>query len=161
DAFWDAVKEPGALSLKTKLDLWQMLRPAVQPGSKLDHTWPPEKVTLTLRSSGFFSANTGGMDPPAMAVRKGKEFELSVSSVPKETQPLPLEITLVMLTGKEKLEISYSTNEDPRARALPLRRFLLPWAKVKDVSPAPLVARAVPELKGGNWLRGKRVFFSE
>src|SRR5262249_51110364 len=48
-ALWESMKGAGKLTLKTKLDLWQMLRPAVQPGSKLDHEWPAEKVKVHLR----------------------------------------------------------------------------------------------------------------
>ena len=39
-ALWTSLEEKGQLVLRTKLDLWQVLRPAVQPGSTLDHTWP-------------------------------------------------------------------------------------------------------------------------
>src|SRR5262249_36954784 len=45
-------------------------------------------------------------------------------------------------------------------RALPLRRILLPWAKVKKQTEA-VAERVVPELKGGSWTRGRDVFFSE
>ena len=48
DRLWDAIKRPGRLTLRTKLDLWQMLRPAVQPGSTTGYTLPDEEVTLEL-----------------------------------------------------------------------------------------------------------------
>jgi putative heme-binding domain-containing protein len=42
---------------------------------------------------------------------------------------------------------------------MPLRRFLLPWATPK---PAEIVTvRRAPELAGGDWRRGKELFFSE
>ena len=37
-----------------------MLRPSIQPGSKIDYTWPDEKVTLLLSSSMPFLARTRG-----------------------------------------------------------------------------------------------------
>src|SRR5262249_2323428 len=43
EELWKLVRQPGRLTLRTKLDLWQMLRPAIQPGSKLDYTPPPER----------------------------------------------------------------------------------------------------------------------
>ena len=52
DRLWNAMKRPGRLTLKTKLDLWQMLRPAVQPGSTIDYRLPDEEVVLTVTASG-------------------------------------------------------------------------------------------------------------
>ena len=46
DRLWEAIKRPGRLTLSTKLDLWQMLRPAVQPGSTTGYTLPDEEVSL-------------------------------------------------------------------------------------------------------------------
>ena len=37
DALWAAMDEPGELMVKTQLDLTDMLRPAVQPGSTIDY----------------------------------------------------------------------------------------------------------------------------
>src|SRR5262249_53877639 len=54
----------------------------------------------------------------------------------------------------------FTTAEDERARAMPLRRFLLPWASAKRQT-AEVALRLPPELQGGNWLRGREVFFSE
>ena len=41
---------PGKLTLQTQLNLWQMLHPAVQPGVHLDYEYPPEIVTIVLKS---------------------------------------------------------------------------------------------------------------
>ena len=38
DRLWEAIEPPGRLTLRTRLDLWQMLRPAVQPGSTTGYT---------------------------------------------------------------------------------------------------------------------------
>jgi putative heme-binding domain-containing protein len=46
-------------------------------------------------------------------------------------------------------------------RPFPLRRFKLPWA-VRDVTPAAADAdRVIPEIAGGNWLRGRTLFHSD
>jgi cytochrome c553 len=42
-----------------------------------------------------------------------------------------------------------------------LRRFFLPWAKQTIEPGSPVEPRLWPELAGGNWLRGKQVFFSD
>src|SRR5262249_19990781 len=59
-----------------------------------------------------------------------------------------------------ELRLTYSTNEDARPRALPLRRVLLPWASVKP-APAETALARPPELQGGDWSRGRAVFFGE
>ncbi len=51
DALWQALASAGELTLKTKVNLHSLLRPAVQPGSKLDYQWPPETVFFEVRSS--------------------------------------------------------------------------------------------------------------
>ena len=47
-ALWTALEEPGELMLRGQLDLTDMLRPAVQPGSKIDYEYPPESPTVTF-----------------------------------------------------------------------------------------------------------------
>ena len=43
--------KPGELTLRGQLDLTDMLRPAVQPGSKIDYEYPPESVTVTFNAA--------------------------------------------------------------------------------------------------------------
>src|SRR5262249_8463658 len=50
------------------------------------------------------------------------------------------------------------TAEDPRPRALPLRRILLPWAKPTI---APAIVSRIPEIEGGDWERGRKAVFGE
>ena len=51
DALWAAMAEPGELTLRGQLDLTDMLRPAVQPGSKIDYEYPPESVTVAFNAT--------------------------------------------------------------------------------------------------------------
>ena len=51
DALWAAMAEPGELRCAVKLDLIDMLRPAVQPGSKIDYEYPPESVTVAFNAA--------------------------------------------------------------------------------------------------------------
>jgi putative heme-binding domain-containing protein len=156
-ALWTSLEGEGTLTLKTKLDLWQMLRPAVQPGSKLDHAWPAEKVTLVVTSAAPFTLKRAGKEITATGEKDRHVARLEC--VPKEGEPLPVEVALNKARGAPSLGVSFFTSEDKRERALPLRRFLLPWAEVKPSAPAAL-PRPV-ELEGGNWLRGRRIFFSD
>jgi putative heme-binding domain-containing protein len=150
---------PGnSLTLRTKLDLWQMLRPAVQPGSTLDHAWPEEQVTLTLRAKSPFQLLDARGAVLFKASEKADAYTATITHTPKKGQPLPLTIYLVKDHGPAGLGITYSTREDPRQRPLPLHRFLLPWAPVGGDAAEP---RRLAELEGGHWLRGRRVFFSD
>src|SRR5262249_9917013 len=42
EELWAKSRQPGELTLRTTLDLRDMLRPAVQPGSRIDYEWPAE-----------------------------------------------------------------------------------------------------------------------
>ncbi len=157
DRLWEAIERPGRLTLKTKLDLWQMLRPAVQPGSTAGYSLPDEDVTLNFTGSGPIEVTTpAGTLPPE--VDNDGRYRVRVAVKPKEREPLPVEVVLAT-GGRAALEVSYTTGEDSRPRALPLRRFLLPWAALTKREGAEAFAeREVPELKGGDWSRGRAVF---
>jgi putative heme-binding domain-containing protein len=154
---WEGLNGVGKLTLRTQLDLWQMLRPAVQPGSALDHTWPVEKVGLVLTARGPFTARLGTQAVRSSTASKG-EHTLRLEHQPKEGEPIALEVVLAKEKGESTLRIAYFTNEDSRLRALPVHRLLLPWAQLR---PAPVVAHKVPELEGGNWMTGRRIYFSD
>jgi putative heme-binding domain-containing protein len=159
DKLWAGAREPGTLTLRTQLNLWHMLRPAVQPGSKLDHEPPPERVTLTFRAREKLEVR-GAKTEPVGADKSGRPgLRLTVS--PAADRPLPLELVVHAAAAGPDLTVSYHTHEDPRPRALPLHRLLLPWAAAAKEAAPTAVARAVPELEGGSWLRGRAVFFSD
>jgi putative heme-binding domain-containing protein len=161
DALWQALKGPGRLTLATKLDLWQMLRPAVQPGSSLDYTPPPEQVTLAFTTSAPIQVKTAAGTPEAARDAEGRRV-VKVKVNPREGEPVPVELVLTAAGGGvPALHVSYTTAEDARPRALALRRFLLPWANVGAAAPVASTPRDVPELRGGRWARGREVFLSE
>jgi putative heme-binding domain-containing protein len=158
EEFFQSITHTGKLTLSGKLDLWQMLRPAVQPGSTLDYTLPPEEVTLVFESTAPIQVRTPAGTPSEATDKQGrKQLRLKVS--PKECEPIPFEVELTTTAKMPDLQITYFTNEDDRPRALPLHRMLVPWATMKRQS-AESVA-AIPELKGGNWARGRQVFYSD
>jgi putative heme-binding domain-containing protein len=159
DVLWERSRQPGTLTLRARLNLLDMLRPAVQPGSKIDHEWPPEEVTLEFRSAAAISVKGPGKVGPAAIGPDGRRV-VRVTIKPAADGPLAFEVSVPTGGGDVGLSVSYCTNEDPRPRALQLSRFLLPWAALKKEE-APPAARDIPELKGGNWERGRRVFFSD
>jgi putative heme-binding domain-containing protein len=151
--FFGTLAKRGALKLRAQLDLSQMLHPAVQPGAKLEYEYPPEIVTVTLKSAAKMKVAS------TVKVQNVNEHEVRLTTEAGRKDWLPLEINLNTGSGESNLEISWITNEDPRPRTLPLRRILLPWATPKPAEAT--VERSILQLAGGDWQRGKTVFFSE
>ncbi len=148
------MKTPGKLTLRGQLDLHLMLRSAVQPGAKLDFEYPVETVTLTFKSSG--NLQFAGARGARIAQLSGTEAQLTTES--RKDGWLPLQLELATGADWKGLEVSWHTAEDSRARALPLRRVLLPWAEPKSAVTTAPTARVIPEIAGGDWERGRQVF---
>jgi putative heme-binding domain-containing protein len=172
DALWAAMKEPGVLRLRAQLDLADMLRPVVQPGSRIDYMWPPETVTVTFAAGGAIIVKA----PDGVATERADWKTVSVTVTEGDDAepgkpsraPVPLEISMSLAANtKPSLGVSWHTKEDPRPRALPLRRILLPWAKPADaasptMNPDPSAEPQLPaELAGGSWAHGRTVYLSE
>jgi putative heme-binding domain-containing protein len=158
DRFWEALARPGTLTLRTRIDLYQMLRPAVQPGSTTGYRLPDEEVTVTISAPRPFTVKSPGVRP-GMASGEGGGQHVRITVTPRERQPILLEIALAT-GGPTTLDVAWTTREDARTRALPLRRILLPWA-VLERPKADLVRREIPELKGGDWARGRALYYGE
>lgn len=159
-----SLQQEGVLTLRTRLDLWKMLLPAIQPGATLDYEVPGEVVTISLTSANTAFKVQQGSQPEVKVLTSmlGQiSHDLFLTYNPKEKQLVDLVVVLPTGTGKlPDLRISWYTAEDSNPRALPLRRFLLPWADQKSASdPATMLAR--DEVKGGDWARGREVFHSE
>ena len=149
EVLWAMVATAGQLTLRGQLDLWQMLIPATQPLSKLDYTPEPETVTVVFKSDAALTLEAKG----AQVVRVDEhESRLTVAG-PRENQ-WPA-FTLTVATPAKSLHVSFSTTRDPRPRALPLRRFLMPFAK--PGAPDDLT-RTIPEIAGGNFEAGRALF---
>ena len=153
--FFSLLHQRGTLTLKTQLDLWSMLHPMVQPGGQIGFEYPPETVTLVLKAAGKLKLKT---DVP---VRRLSARECEITIVSKENQWLPLEVELPTGGEETKLDVSWFTDEDPRPRALPLRRIFLPWVRPAGAEAVATGPRQIPEIAGGDWARGKKLFFGE
>ncbi|HZU37777.1 MAG TPA: hypothetical protein VFA18_17790, partial [Gemmataceae bacterium] len=156
DQLWKLMEQPGRLTLRTQFDLWKMLRPAVQPGSTIDYTWPDEHVTVALAGPGLVSLKTPSGSVAVTA--KNHRHVASFMVTAREGELVPVEVVLTT-GGSPALDVSWSTQEDARPRPMLMRRFLLPWAALSQQ--APTITASRPELRGGSWLRGRDVFFSE
>lgn len=174
ERLWESVQRPGRLTLRGALDLTDMLRPAIQPGARIDYEWPEEVVTLVVRAGARAEVSVAGERKSALGGGAGGE-ELSFTVKPKRGGLTPFVIAVV--TGgagdakspSPTLDLAWHTNEDGRARALELRRFVMPWVAALERGGAEEVGAALveagtaprPELAGGNWSRGRAVFFGE
>ena len=152
-----ATSTPGKLTLRAQVDPWLMLRTAIQPGAKLDFEYPPETVTLVFKAGNKLRVKAG--DNASVNRVSATETRVTVSSAPLKW--LPLEIELATGNGEPRLDVGWFTAEDSRLRPLPLRRVLLPWATPKQVEATSVSERRIPEIAGGDWNRGKTIFFGE
>jgi putative heme-binding domain-containing protein len=162
DEFWRHLAGTGTLKMRASLNVRDMLRPASQLGESIDYEFPPEEVTIVLSSNCPLEATLDGRSAKCEPTNGRFEMRFTVPHSP-DTARHPLELRLHHAAADPPLSLSvhYFTNEDNRPRVLQLNRFLLPWSKPHD-APLELVDnRKLPELKGGNWLRGRAEFFGE
>jgi len=160
DELWEKVKESGKLKLSTLIDLKDMLRPAVQPGSRIDYQLPEEEVTLRLTSSELTASLAG-----AIVLAGGRRLEgaptkraINLDALGNFETPRRLDVTVS--TGPDaNLGLSWSTQEDFLGRAMPLRRFYVPWSEEDSTELEAQVAKKAPELEGASWANGRKVFF--
>jgi len=152
-----ALASPGKLTLRTQLDLSFMLRPRVQPGSKLDYEYAPEDVTVELAAPVAFSVTAGANTLGSQEANGRHQVRLTFADPGSRWQP----IEVVIPTGSvgPQLNASWHTAEDARSRAFAPRRFLLPWAAPAGAELPPV--QAEPLLAGGDWHRGRELFYSE
>ena len=167
DLFWKALSQGGTLTLRTNADLQDLVRPAVQPGAKLDYEWPPEKVQLNTWASGKAPGPTLLVDgKSSVTFGSGWAENSHKSSTWMDLTPdwHAVEIKTTVEKGSAiRTGIAATTdegsNDQRQMRPLALRRFMLPWAE-QSAEKAELVDnRSLPELQGGNWLRGEKEFF--
>lgn len=148
------------LRLKTQLDLHDMLRPAIQPGSKLDYELPPEIVQVHFTAPVPYAVRTSAGVTTAQF--ESDRFVAKLTHSAPTERWMPIEIELEGTTGFPDLTIAWSTAEDPRRRPFPLHRLLQPWPQPPgSVSEFESERQARPELAGGSWARGRKLFFSE
>lgn len=159
EALWSRLSSPGTLKLQGQLDLWQMLQPAYQPGTKPDHERPREQIRVAFQSAAEFSVTLGDRQLKSQGNTSGGQ-EIVFELEGREAW-MPFEAAITTGRPEPGFTATWSTSLDPRARTFSLARLLLPWAKARDVSDVPSRTQVPPELAGGNWLRGKEVFFGD
>jgi len=141
----------GKLTLRTQLDLANMLQPTVQPGSHLDHTPEPEIVTITLKSDAPLRVTAPGCQ---MRSEGANVVSITRKVAGNDWQPLEIELG----TPVKRFEATFTTAIDKRPRPLGIRRFLMPFATPPD---AMATSKTIPEIAGGNRENGHRLFLGK
>jgi putative heme-binding domain-containing protein len=96
------------------------------------------------------------------ASKEGNEFVATAVRGPQDEGLLPVTLEVDAKSGVPELSVTWTTTEDDRPRTFPLRRLLLPWAVPKGSTlDDSFEEREIPELAGGSWARGRKVFFGE
>ena len=173
NALWTALEQPGVLTLKTKLNVHNILRPAIQPGAKIDYEWPAEEAIVTIHSNHEIvvqATRPGNSDLPATEIsvicdQNNVEQQHATFKTSADLTE-PVEVIIELRTGNgpnPKLTMSVQTNEDSADRPLQLHRFALPWVDVNAINDASTSTTPlkIAELEGGSWARGRKVFRSE
>jgi putative heme-binding domain-containing protein len=162
DELWKLMKKPGTLILNAQFDLEGMLRPAVQPGSRLDYKLPSETVTVAFETT----------EGAAIFCPEGNEAVLAQNNAgtisfltvqPKPGVSIPIEIRLPVRDAKPFFRVSYFTTEDRHtSRSVARHRIVVLWANTDSKAlDQPAVALRPKELDGGSWARGRKVFYGE
>src|SRR6185436_452137 len=161
NAFADKLKSSGTLRLGITLDLSNLLHPAVQPGAVLDHEWPDEKVNFRFTSSlPFGMLGAQGTKEAAIRTANGK-FELAKEVTCGNGTRVGYIIEAETSSVQPDFTVTYSTAADPRPRPLSPQRFIAPWLD-RDSSSAKPTQPLIPlELAGGDWMKGREVFYAE
>jgi putative heme-binding domain-containing protein len=174
ETFADAVLKGGTLTMRGRLRLADFLRPAVQPGSTLDYSLPPEKLELTAHVNEHESEiriATSSADSTFRVNRPdhGASGNVVFNATPSDW--IDAEITYKKPAGLPALALTASVRENdnknnvqrnllalarPVAAERTLRRWALPNALTQPSKP-----ERPKELEGGSWAAGRRVFHSE
>jgi putative heme-binding domain-containing protein len=150
------IRKPGLVTLAGKFDLFQMLQPAIQPGASIDWVRPSETVIVHLRASVPFTALIGSSVERSAKQQGTESYSFDETVVAPGARWVPYKIEFKS-PGEYTFTASWSTVEDKRERPFPLRRLLLPWAQPVEKSNTGV--REVTEISGGNWQRGRELFF--
>ena len=157
---WSLIGTEGHISFGGNMSLFEMLRPTIQPGAKLDYERLGERISVELSSSHAFKIET---HPESRIASTGqlKVLQIDVNEPALVALKLSLNTTPIAELKGVKMDdgprtfATWHTAEDPRERAFPLRRFLMPFAKPADAKAAePVVAKLE-----GNWVNGRRLYF--
>jgi putative heme-binding domain-containing protein len=155
--FLASLEQAGTLKLQCRVDVHDMLRPAVQPGSQIDYEWPAEIITLVIESDRPFAGRHSiGID---------SRFESDANhrteiQFPAGTGLVDLEFELQTEAAPPVIHVSWYTNESSTLRPLSTARLYVPWMVPDTQATSPRFVMPT-EIAGGDWEHGRELFFSE
>ena len=149
-----AVQDEQVWRFEGKLNLKDMLRPAIQPGATIDHVPPPETVMLRLSADRPYDWKVGNQG--RVSKDGANTGTPSIITLKNTEKPIPWSVDFKSAEGAPNVEIAWATAEDPqRWRPMPTTRFLVPWApETKASQNTTVVAQNLP----GDWARGRKLF---
>jgi len=140
ERLFELVRRKGRLQLRTRLVL------------------PAGRVTIRIEGSAPFELSLVSKKLSAQSVSTGR-YATEATFVSAE-QPELLALNLETgSTPMPELHATYSTEPDPTLRPLPFSAVLLPWAPARQ--PPPAFPVETSELVGGDFERGRALFFGE
>lgn len=170
ERLWAMIEKDGILSMRGQADLNRMLQPEIQPGAKLDYDYSPETTFVFQPSVGNSLEINNQPQQASGPMHTGTPFYIKHTSTNSEWmsfKAMAYKQTRFPSSSIRPYFTLYWTAAYPGGREpvvtrpFPLRRFYMPGAQPK-FEPVKLASeREVPELAGGNWLRGQKLFFSE
>jgi putative heme-binding domain-containing protein len=152
--FFSQLADPGTVTLRGQLDLGLMLYPEVQAGAPIDWEYPAETVTLTIEARRPFRSQLGADN--AVSQTSGQRHRSSHTVVTKKGTWLAYAVTFAHGLGDPEPTLTWTTDRSSTPRALPLRRFLVPYARPMSTAGTPPAEPS--EVAGGNWIRGQSLF---
>ena len=138
DKFFKFASQPGSLELRTRLAL------------------PAGTNFLYFTSESKFDAAAGRMH--VIGTNSNGHF-VAMLRVEAEEDPAEIVVRWETETNKPAFQVAYSRADDPTMRPLPLNFFQLPGAPA--VQPPPPLLEEKAELAGGDFERGRAMFFGD
>ncbi len=121
---------------------------------------PAEETTLRLTANRSLEATLDNAKATSTTTPTGAR-EVSFT---RQSDGTLTDLSVTLPTGppgdNSELHVAYHTRSDPTERPIPLDWLFVPWAP-DAVPKAAAVSTPPPELAGGDWQRGKELFFSE
>lgn len=151
----EKLNSSGKFVLQGQLDLNHMLQPVTQPGSQLDYVPSAERVTVVFKADSRLDLETAHAKVEKISEQ---ESHLTFTNQEPFTNQAPRQWPAIQLrvdTPVKDVQAFFFTDRDARPRALSTTRFLVPFAKPGNED---LVSRAIPELAGGNWEAGEKLY---
>lgn len=155
DSFFSQLANPGTVTVRSQLDLGLMLYPEVQAGSTIDWKYPAETVTLTFEARRPFRSQLGGES--AASQPRGDRHRSTHTVSTQQGTWLPLAMVFAQGAGDPAPTVTWTTDRSATPRPLPLRRFLVPYARPMETPPG-IAASEPAQIVGGNWIRGQAMF---